>query len=750
MWKNWEDSQKFAMRILFVYILISISWVLFSDYIVQNYFSHIANQISTVNGWIFIILSGLLFYNLIQKDVKNIIQSEKKHRLILENASDLILVLEKDGKIEYGSPSCLSILGYTPEEIEGSSVFELLDTEDTPKMMEILNSSIVNQNRANFKFNFHHKDGHLVLVEGNGVPIIEETDVINNIIFLFKDITEKEIAERFLLDEEKNKEITEFSSETTLICSTNWEIVFVNKAGLNLVGADHLNQMLGKNIFQFVSEESLEYAISNLTKTQEGSVQLTEYFGVRLDGTKFIGEALSFQTNFHGKAAIQLIVRDITEKKKASEQLNYLAYYDTLTGLQNRNFLYEYLENSFVQIKEKKQELAVLFIDLDRFKMINDTLGHSFGDLLLIEVTKRVQNVLEDGSMLFRYCGDEFVIVVENSNPSKLSQIAENIINSFSLPFLIMDRQSYISASIGISNYPQNASSPEELIQNADSAMFNAKYYGGNNYQFFTESIKISNNRKMEIENGIRKAIENNEFTLNYQPQVDLDTNKIIGLEALIRWKHPKYGYISPAEFIPVAEETGLILPIGKWVLKTACKQFKNWLDMGYQLNNIAVNVSPLQFRDKDFVKNVNHVLQETKLDPRYLDLEITESVTYEVNESSTIMKDLKALGVNLSVDDFGTGYSSFIYLRQFPFDNLKIDKSFTDEINSHQSGELIVKAIIDLGNNLGFNVIAEGIEEESQGLFLKENNCRFGQGYFYSKPLPINEIEKLLNSHMN
>jgi diguanylate cyclase (GGDEF)-like protein len=458
---------------------------------------------------------------------------------------------------------------------------------------------------------------------------------------------------------------------------------------------------------------------------------------------------LGFQTTYQGEDAVQIIVRDITDRKKAQEQVNYLAYYDSLTGIPNRNLLYEYLDEVVVRNKDNKKIIAVMFLDLDRFKMINDTFGHSFGDLLLQKVTTRLSKCLGKEGKLFRYGGDEYVIVLNQPESSRVSQVAEKLIDVLSSPFFIQGRQTFISTSIGISVYPKDGYSVETLIQNADTAMYCAKENGKNNYQNYSVSLNIINNRKMEIELGIRKAIENNEFSLFYQPQVDLKTKKIIGLEALIRWKHPEYGFISPAEFISIAEETGLIVLVGNWVLKTACVQFKRWLKKGFLLQRIAVNVSALQFRDKDFVNIVKQVLKDTKLDPCFLDLEITESVTQNVDEATRIMQELKTLGVHLSIDDFGTGYSSLNYLRHFPIDKLKIDKSFVDEINNHLNGEAIVRTIIELGNRLGFTVIAEGVENEHQISFLLETNCHLGQGYFFSEPLAPEELEGLIKKQI-
>ncbi|NRD80960.1 EAL domain-containing protein [Bacillus sp. BRMEA1] len=566
------------------------------------------------------------------------------------------------------------------------------------------------------------------------------------IILFSRDITERKKAERQLMEsEERYRKLVEYSPETILI-HIDGKIVYVNKAGLLLVYANNKNQILGRNVFDFISPEYHEHTKKQMKKVKEnGLSEISEYQIIRLDGAHLFVELLTFQTIYQGQSAMQAILRDITERKKAQEQVQYLAYFDPLTGIPNRNHLHKYLGEVLESNKVDKKIVAVLFLDLDRFKLINDTFGHSFGDLLLKEATIRISRVLEKDGILFRYGGDEYVIVVEGVEPREVSQLAEKLIETFSSPFYIQERQMFISTSIGISLFPKDGETVEALIQNSDAAMYSAKENGKNNFRFHSSYLNTNNNRKMEIELGIRKALEQNEFTLYYQPLVDLDTKKIVGLEALIRWIHPEYGFISPAEFIPVAEECGLIVLIGNWVLKTACEQFKRWLDSGFPLKRIAVNVSAIQFCDQNFVNTVNQVLHDTKLEACFLELEITESATQQVEEATKIMKVLKEIGVQLSIDDFGTGYSSLNYLRQFPINTLKIDKSFVDEINNNYNGEVIVKTIIELGISLGFMVIAEGIENEQQLSFLKENNCQIGQGYLFSKPLPTHELEDLL-----
>ncbi|NRD80156.1 EAL domain-containing protein [Bacillus sp. BRMEA1] len=746
MWRNWEIAKKVALRIILIYIFCGITWVIFSNYLISDYLFIKSDWVEISKGIMFILITGLIFYKLIKKGIIVTIESESKYRTIVENVSDLIAIIDLNGNFEYLSPSHQKIFGYSEEELVGKSVFDFLKVEETSKIRSRLQNIKNQKNRNSVEYNIKHKDGYFVLVEGKGVPIFEENGKTKKIILFSRDITEKKKAEIQLMEsEERYRKLVEYSPEVILI-HIDGKIVYVNKAGLLLVCANDENQIIGRNVFDFISPEYHDHTRKQLKKVKEfGKSEISEYQIIRLDGALVSVELLTFQTTYKDRSAMQVVIRDITERKKAQEQVQYLAYYDSLTGTPNRNHLYRYLGDVLERNKVNKEIVAVLFLDLDRFKMINDTFGHSFGDHLLQEVSKRLRIFLGKGGILFRYGGDEYVIVVEEAEPSEISQLAEKLIDTFSSPFSIQERQMFISTSIGISLFPKDGETVEALIQKSDVAMYSAKENGKNNFRFYSSYLNINNKRKMEIVLGIRKALEHNEFTLYYQPLVDLDTKKIIGLEALIRWNHPKYGFISPAEFIPVAEESGLIELIGNWVLKTACEQFKRWLDSGFALKRIAVNVSAIQFRDKNFVNTVNQVLHDTKLEACYLELEITESATQQVEEATNLMKVLKESGVQLSIDDFGTGYSSLNYLRQFPIDTLKIDKSFVDEINNNLNGEVIVKTIIELGNSLGFKVVAEGVENEQQLSFLKENNCQIGQGYYFSKPLPTQELENLL-----
>ncbi|MDL4842290.1 putative bifunctional diguanylate cyclase/phosphodiesterase [Aquibacillus rhizosphaerae] len=437
----------------------------------------------------------------------------------------------------------------------------------------------------------------------------------------------------------------------------------------------------------------------------------------------------------------------IMEKNKnLANQYKYLAFHDSLTGLKNRNSFKEELSEIMGRTKVEHGSLALIIIDLDRFKNINDTLGHFVGDYILKETSKRLSESLHVDERIYRISGDEFVVVVPNASEQGCVRTAELILAVFHNPYIIHNHEVSITPSMGISIYPNNGDNGDTLLKNADAAMYVAKENGKNNYQFFDSELNEITARKMKLDTELRRAIKRNQLTLVYQPKVELCTGKTIGMEALLRWNHPQLGFISPVEFIPVAEETAQIVNIGKWVLETACKQTKIWHDSGFPYLCVSVNVSVLQFRQHDFVDKVKTVLETTGLSPEFLELEITESIMQNVNESKVVLHKLRDLGVKTSIDDFGTGYSSLHILKELPIDTIKIDKTFIDDIDEHAHSAM-VKTIVDLGLNLNLNVVAEGIEYQYQAHALVGYKCGYGQGYLFSKPANPVEFEKYLAS---
>lgn len=436
------------------------------------------------------------------------------------------------------------------------------------------------------------------------------------------------------------------------------------------------------------------------------------------------------------------------ELYKNKESIKRLAYTDHLTELPNRIAFTEMLDNIMLTLRND-EIIGIMDIDLDNFKNINDTLGHSYGDELLIDVTHRLKQVMDENDYLARIGGDEFVILTQNLKDTvSFEEKIRKVRNVFTFPFILSSKEYFITISIGVAFAPKDGKTAQAIIKNVDSAMYMAKANGKNTYAYFESAFNQMLTDKIELQSELRKAIEKNEFVLFYQAQMDISNKKVIGFEALIRWNHPHKGVLNPNDFIYLAEESGLIVPIGKWVLKSACMQLKEWSDLGHNDISMAVNLSARQFMDKDFVQLVYDTIQQTGIDPNRLELEITESVALEDLEYTIeTIEELKAIGVRFSLDDFGTGYSSMSYLKRLPVSNLKIDKSFLDTVMEDTSDQKIVQAIISLAKNLDLNVIAEGVERSEQEMFLQDANCNTAQGYLYSKPVPSERAIEFLNS---
>ena len=437
---------------------------------------------------------------------------------------------------------------------------------------------------------------------------------------------------------------------------------------------------------------------------------------------------------------------EISERKKAQEQLTHVAYHDGLTDLPNRTLFMDRLTQGLIRLAFHKRSAAVLFFDLDHFKHVNDTLGHDIGNILLKTVSERLKSCLREGDTVARLGGDEFVIMLADlAHPEDVPAITQKIAETLSQPFQIKEHQLFITTSIGISLYPRDCNDPEALLKAADMAMYRAKEQGRDNYQFYHPTLNAAAAERFSIETGLRQALECDGFLLHYQPQVDLATGRVIGVEALVRWRQPNGGLVSPAKFIPVAEETGLILPIGEWVLRTACRQTKAWQDAGFRNLRISVNLSARQFHQKNLIQTIDKTLNETGLDPRSLELELTESIMQNAEKIIETLREINARGVEISVDDFGTGYSSLSYLKRFPIQTLKVDQSFVQNIAMGTDDAVIVISTVNLAHNLGLKAVAEGVETDQQLQFLRWLNCDRMQGYLFSRPLPADEITKLL-----
>ncbi len=442
------------------------------------------------------------------------------------------------------------------------------------------------------------------------------------------------------------------------------------------------------------------------------------------------------------------ISSDITNLKRSEERLEKLAYFDALTGLPNRFLFLDRLNQEIQAARRHQKKVALFFIDLDRFKHINDTLGHAAGDQLLVEIAKRVKGCLRRTDTLARLGGDEFTIILTDVEQEEgIGGVAAHVIHEVKKPVRLGENETFVGASIGISLFPDDGQTIEVLTKNADLAMYKAKEASGDTYQFFNEEMTIHSERRMSLETDLRHALENDEFTLHYQPKNDSKTGKLIGVEALVRWNHPRHGLVSPADFIPIAEETGLITTLGEWVLETACRQVLQWRQRGAPELRVAVNISGRQFQDKALLQRIQQILDEVGLPTDGLELEITESVIMDdVEKAVDILNQLRRMGIKISIDDFGTGYSSLAYLKKFPLHSLKIDQSFVRDLEEDSDDAAIVSSIISMAQGLSLGVVAEGVETQGQLDFIKNRACQQVQGYFFSKPVSAEAFELLLD----
>ncbi len=527
------------------------------------------------------------------------------------------------------------------------------------------------------------------------------------------------------------------------------QITFCNRSAAQMIGCS-LHEIIGK-----YEDEIFHYTTTNLHSALGLTLNDTDFnlrattcdVLSRKDNTIFPVELTRTPIEENNQNMGHVVTfRDITSRKQMEIQIENQAYYDALTGLPNRFLFNEKLKLILETPIKPNQKIAVMFIDLDQFKMINDTLGHDNGDILLKQVARRLLNCVRRKDVVARLGGDEFTMILPIDSDEVANQVAERIITEIQKPFIIDNCEFYVKPSIGISMYPTDGDNAETLVKCADIAMYRSKEQGGNNFRFYTCAMNSLLEERVNLERHLHNALANDKFVLFYQPQVDLTTGQVCGMEALIRWVHPEKGLIPPAQFIPIAEETGLIVPIGDWVLRTACTQAKRWNRNVNSPIRLSVNISVRQFITKDFVSSVGRALSETGINPDYLELELTESIILQNTESViATMHQLKELGVRISIDDFGTGYSSLGYLKDFPIDSLKIDQSFIHGLPMNKKNIAIISAIITLAQNLGLESVAEGVETEEQLLFLKAEGCKTAQGYYYSRPLPAAEMSNLL-----
>lgn len=658
--------------------------------------------------------------------------------------SSIVAITDDKGVITYVNDKFCEISRYEVDELVGNT-HRVINSRYHSKSFFKLMWETIKQGRVwKGEVKNRAKDGTEYWMNTTIVPFLDDRGVPYQYVSIRTDITDRIEAEAALAEALQN----DFRRTVQNLQNCVFKIVTDQKGSITYTLCEGKiaealgltsERMLRKTSYEIFPYEVAEKMESNFRRAFAGE---SVTFELQLSGNDYYITLSPIEENGEIMEMVGSMI-DITERKKAEETIRYMAHYDSLTNLPNRTLFHEKLAEAMLKAKQKDEKIGVMFIDLDRFKNINDTLGHSIGDVLLQAVANRLICCLRKEDSVSRLGGDEFAIFLTGATHKEAGEIAQRIITSMSESITLDHIEIFITPSIGISMYPDDGDDIEALLKHADAAMYLAKEQGKNNYQFFSEELHQVLAKKLQLERELRKALDEKQFTLHYQPKIHLQTGQIIGMEALIRWDHPDLGLIPPIQFIPIAEETGLIVPLGEWVMRTACQQTKAWQEAGFTQLAVAVNISLRQFMQNNLIEMITSILEETGLAPQYLELEITESMALNVDYTIRILNRLKALGVSISIDDFGTGYSSLSYLSQFPIDRLKIDQSFLRNLNPQN--QAIIKTIIHMAHNMKIAVIAEGVETHEHVDFLKEQLCNEVQGYFYSKPLPTKEIDSFL-----
>ena len=580
------------------------------------------------------------------------------------------------------------------------------------------------------------------------------TDAINEM----RERLNEDVArrERDAADILKFSQAIEQSPSSVLICDRQWHIEYANQKFSQLTGYTQ-DDIIGKHPSALVdqsmnSREAWHLWQAIRLQVKRVGVWQGEVNSVRRNGERYWEQLVvtPIKDSNSDTTGYLILGEDISIRKRYEQQLLRQANYDVLTGLPNRMLALDRLKLAIAQARRDETQVGVMFLDLDNFKHINDTLGHDAGDTLLIEASKRVSSCLRGTSTVARLGGDEFLVVLPGlSGPDAACQVADRILKTFSTPFMLGGQEVFVTTSIGIATFPQDSDNSGTLLQHADAAMYEAKHKGKSAYSRFTPEMTEISHERLQMESYMRKALELGEFELYFQPIIDTHSGKLVSAEALLRWNNPALGMVMPDRFIPLAEETGLIIPIGEWVIQEACKAARNWQTLTGNPIGVAVNVSPRQFRDPGFTDAVMRALDASGLSPELLELEITERLILDNSiETADILRKLDRSGIRLTVDDFGTGYSALSYLKSYPFDTLKIDKSFIQDVLTENDDASLVRAIITMAHSLGLTVVAEGVEAEAQTHFLKEEHCDYSQGYFYSTPLPEQDFIQWLDTN--
>jgi len=673
---------------------------------------------------------------------------------IVNSIADAIITIDQEGLITSSNESVKQLFGYDVDELLGNYIEQIIpninDVEEVKKHYKLNRQSDEFIKSKNvILLEGHTKEGSIFPVEVSFSEIY--TDSGHRLIVVVKDISE------IYKSREKHKELSrviEQTADSVMVTDENSLITYVNPAFEEITGHT-FNDIAGRKPTILKSGKHDQEFYQRLWETiNRGDAFRDVFINCKSNGDIYYEEKTITPLKDEKGKIIRFVStgKDVTERIHAEEHLFHLANHDVLTDLPNRSLLSERIKQAISRARWNDRLVALLFLDLDQFKIINDTLGHDIGDELLVEVAKRLLECTRDGDTVSRLGGDEFsMLLVDIASTDDVDPIAQKILASLSAPYDIQNRELFISASIGISCFPTDGNEAKILLRNSDVAMYRAKDNGRNNYEYFSDEMTTRAFKRLNMESRLRSALQNDEYQLYYQPQTDRESRKIIGVEALLRWQSPDMGLISPDEFVPILEDTGLIIPVGQWIIKTACLMMKELDDLNVYLPSMSINLSARQITDEEIIPVIKQCLRDFELASDRLTIEITETLLMENKQQSTsLLRQFRDLGLNIALDDFGTGYSSLSYLTKFPIDTVKIDKLFINDVPGDEQNSALTSAIISMTHDLGMKVVAEGVENEEQVKFLHERKCDVYQGFYFSKPIKGNEIKRLLAEQQN
>jgi diguanylate cyclase (GGDEF)-like protein/PAS domain S-box-containing protein len=687
-------------------------------------------------------------------------EADERFRALVHNSFDAIVVSDHENVITFASPAIHSLFGYSTDELIGLSGFSFVHPEDRAASLESARSLLARAGSASLQtFRLRHADGTYRWVECTSVNLLDHEQVAG-ILNTFRDITVRKEAEDRVRDSEERLQALLMNADGAILVVDHAGTVTWASPSAELLWGLPADSLLGHSVTKLIHPDDRREVIRQFSKLADARPEATLRLEARMrhgDGSWRWYESIF--TNRVDSSAVNGIVanvRDTTERvlgehalRESERQLEHQANHDPLTGLPNRTLLLDRIEMALARSYRNGSSMAVLFCDIDHFKVVNDSQGHSQGDALLVAVAHRLETAIRPGDTIARFGGDEFIVLCEDLREEhQASVIAQRIAAELAAPFTLEGAEVFVTMSIGISHATDGEPDAEALIRNADAAMYQAKARGRGRAEVFDDDMRARAVERHQIETSLRRAVARRQLQVHYQPIIDLRTDRITGFEALVRWKHPTRGVLYPATFMAIAEDTGLIVPLGAWIFDQACAQTAGWQDRQRDDLSIAINLSACQLAEPSLIDDIASVLHATRIDPGHVHVEITESVLmHDVDASKEVLDRLKVLGVRVAIDDFGTGYSSFSYLRRFPVDILKIDQSFIQSIGVDGDADAIVESLINLGHTLGLDVVAEGVETEAQLAALRALGCDFAQGFLIARALPPAVIGERLDA---